>query len=267
VEFIQKHGFRQIVVVGGDGTLNEVVNGLFRQNICQPSDILLGLISVGTGNDWGRMYEIPASYKKQVRMLQKRHTILQDAGQASYRLSGEVENRYFVNVAGMGYDALVAEKTNAAKQKGKGGTITYLLNLISGLFQYRSIHLEISVDGKVAFTGKVFSLSIGICKYNGGGMMQLPDAIPDDGQLDMTIIRQITRYRVVTNLKYLYDGTFVNLPEVNQYRGKVITITSKPAHRLYLETDGESLGHSPLVLKVIPKAVRLIVRKKYAAVV
>ncbi len=96
--------------------------------------------------------------------------------------------------------------------------------------------------------------------------MQLPNAIADDGLFDVTVIRKTTKYRIVTNIKNLYDGSFINMPEVTQYTGKRITINSTPARKLYLETDGESLGHSPLDFQVIPKAVRLIVRKRYQKV-
>jgi YegS/Rv2252/BmrU family lipid kinase len=262
-ELIEKNGFKKIIVVGGDGTLNEVVNGILKQDRYRPDEITAGLITVGTGNDWARMYEMPESYKKQINIISKGHTFLQDVGQVKYLYSKDSENRYFINIAGMGYDALVAQKTNLMKEKGKGGPIAYLINLISGLFQYKSVHLDIVADGRKVFSGKVFSMSIGICKYNGGGMMQLPNAVADDGLFDITVIRKTTKYRIVTNIKNLYDGSFVNMPEVTQYTGKEITITSTPAHKLYLETDGESLGHSPLYFKVIPRTVRLIVRKKY----
>lgn len=271
IELVKKHieenGVKKIIVVGGDGTLNETVNGIFKQKRFKTQEITLGLITVGTGNDWGRMYDMPESYKKQVKQLLKGHTLLQDVGEVDFSYSKDEQKRYFINIAGMGYDALVAQKTNMMKQQGKGGAIAYLVNLISGLFQYKSVHLEIDADGKNIFSGKVFSMSIGICKYNGGGMMQLPDAIPDDGLFDITIIRKTTKYRIVSNIKNLYDGSFIKMPEVDQFKAEKVTITSKPAHRLYLETDGESLGHSPLDFKVIPRAVRLIVKKKYSTVI
>jgi YegS/Rv2252/BmrU family lipid kinase len=266
ISHTEENGMKNIIVVGGDGTLNEAVNGIFKQKKYPTDEITLGLVSVGTGNDWGRTYEMPDTYSKQVKMIQKGHTTLQDVGQVEFRFSEDKEKRHFINMAGMGYDALVAQKTNLSKQQGKGGTISYLLNLVTGLFQYKSIHLDIEADGKKVFSGKVFSMSLGVCKYNGGGMMQLPDAVPDDGILDMTIIRKTTKYRIVTNLKNLYDGSFVMMPEVEQHRGKTVTITSKPARRLYLETDGESLGHSPLLFTVIPKSARMIVRKKYSVI-
>lgn len=263
---IEEAAFNRILVVGGDGTLNEAVNGIFRQQRFKTAEVTLGLITVGTGNDWGRMYEMPESYKKQIKLLKKGYTFLQDVGEVDYRHAIDEEKRYFINIAGMGYDALVAKKTNLMKQRGKGGALAYLINLISGLFQYKNTYLDIVADGKNIFSGNVFSMSIGICKYNGGGMMQLPDAIPDDGLFDITVIRKTSKYKIVSNIKNLYDGSFVSMPEVEQYTGNMITIKSKPPQKLYLETDGESLGHSPLDFKVIPKAIRLIVRKRYSVI-
>ncbi len=262
IEMVEKLGFKKIIVVGGDGTLNEVVNGLLRQKRISPPEVRLGMITVGTGNDWARMYEMPASYKKQIKILRKGYTFLQDVGQVEYLYSKDQEKRYFINIAGMGYDALVAQKTNTMKQKGKGGPIAYLVNLISGLFQYKSVHLNIEADGKKVFSGKVFSMSIGICKFNGAGMMQLPNAIPDDGLFDMVIIRKTTKYRIVTNIKNLYDGSFITMPEVSYFHGKKFKVEARPENKLYLETDGESLGHSPLYFEIIPRAINLIVRKR-----
>ncbi len=259
---IQEKGYRKIIAVGGDGTLNEVVNGIFQQKRYKETEIILGMITVGTGNDWARMYSFPKNYKKAVKILRKERTFLQDVGKVKYRYDSSEGYRYFVNMAGMGYDALVAKKTNLMKAKGRGGTFVYLFNLLTGLFQYEDTQLNIIVDGKQVFDGRVFSMSIGICKYNGGGMMQLPNAIPDDGLLDMTLIRKTTKFRIVSNIKNLYDGSFIHMPEVETYSGKRISITSTPRHSIYLETDGESLGTSPLDFEVVPKAIKLIVRKK-----
>ncbi len=265
-DLIEKEGFRKIIVVGGDGTLNEVVNGVFKQMRYRTMEIQIGLITVGTGNDWGRMYEIPETYKEQVKIIRNGRFILQDIGVVKYRHASEEDNRYFANIAGMGYDALVAKKTNVMKQKGKGGAIVYLLNLLSGLFQYKNVQLDIEADGKHVFSGKVFTMSIGICKYNGAGMMQLPFAVPDDGLFDVTVIRKTTKLRVVKNIKNLYDGSFISMPEVETFTGKKFTIRSTPSDKLFLETDGESLGHSPLDFEVIPRAAKMIVRKRYAII-
>jgi len=255
---IQK-GLKRIIVVGGDGTLNEVVNGIFNQNFIPSSEILLGMIPVGTGNDWGRMYDLPKKYKKAIQVIREEKVFTQDVGHIQFHSTKGQEERYFVNVSGMGYDALVALKTNKMKDRGRGGTLTYLMNIFTGLFQYRNTHFNIRVDDKEVFSGKVLSMNLGICKYNGGGLMQVPDAIPDDGLLDITVIKGISKMTIVRNVAKLYDGSFIKLKFVDQFRGAKCTIVSKPKGIALLEADGESLGHSPLEFTVIPKALNIII--------
>ncbi|MCF6172093.1 MAG: diacylglycerol kinase family lipid kinase [Bacteroidales bacterium] len=257
---IEEEGFTNILVVGGDGTFNEVANGIFSQKKHKTTDITLGMITVGTGNDWGRMYDMPEEYSEQIKIIQKAKTFVQDVGVVKYQSRQNRANRYFVNIAGMGYDALVTHKTNRMKRKGKGGALVYLFNLLRALFQYKVTQLEIEADGKKVFSGKIFSMSIGICKFNGAGMMQLPYAIADDGLLDVTVIRKTSKIKVIRNIKNLYDGSFIQMKEVETFRGEKFTIRSEPAHELYLETDGESLGNSPLDFEIIPKAIKLIVK-------
>jgi len=258
-------GFKKVLVVGGDGTLNEVVNGIFKQKSYPSKDILVGMIPVGTGNDWGKMYNLPGKYKKAIEVIKKEHVFTQDIGHIRFDSSEGQQERYFVNVSGMGYDALVALKTNRMKDKGRGGTLAYLLNIFTGLFQYRNTHFNIKVDGKEVFNGKVLSMNLGICKYNGGGLMQVPDAIPDDGLLDITVIKGISKFAIVRNVAKLYDGSFIKLKFVEQFRGGSCTIVSKPKGVVLLEADGESLGHSPLHFKVIPKALNVIIPEQTQA--
>lgn len=252
-------GYKKILVVGGDGTLNEVVNGVFRQKRYPVKDIILGMIPVGTGNDWGRMYDLPKKYKKAIEVVKKGHVFTQDVGHIHFDSDEGQEERYFVNVSGMGYDALVALKTNRMKDKGRGGTLAYLLNIFTGLFQYRNTYFNIKIDDEEVFKGKVLSMNLGICKYNGGGLMQVPDAIPDDGLLDITVIKGISKFKIVKNVAKLYDGSFTRLNFVEQFRGSSCTIISKPKGVVLLEADGESLGHSPLRFKVIPRALNVII--------
>jgi len=260
-----QEGFKKILVVGGDGTLNEVVNGIFNQKSYPAKDILVGMIPVGTGNDWGKTYDMPRKYKQAIEVIKKEHVFTQDIGHIRFDSSEGPQERYFVNVSGMGYDALVALKTNRMKDKGRGGTLAYLMNIFTGLFQYRNTHFNIKVDGKEVFKGKVLSMNLGICKYNGGGLMQVPDAIPDDGLLDITVIKGISKFTIIKNVAKLYDGSFIKLKFVEQFRGGSCTIVSKPEGVVLLEADGESLGHSPLQFTVIPKALNVIIPEKYRA--
>lgn len=258
IEHIEQ-GYKNIIVTGGDGTLNEVVNGVFLQKKVDTTDIKIGMIPVGTGNDWGRMYQIPSEYEKSIAIIKKDKTFIQDAGRVKFSHHGEVKSRVFANMSGMGYDALVAKKTNLMKEKGGGGPFAYLINLFLGLIQYKHTNINLIIDNQNVFEGKTFSLSIGICKYNGGGMMQLPNAIPDNGLFDVTLIRKASKFKVISNIKNLYDGSFIKIPEVTTFTGKHIQIGSDPGNALFLETDGESLGHSPFEFTIIPKSIKLIV--------
>jgi diacylglycerol kinase (ATP) len=255
MEFIEK-GYRNIAVVGGDGTMNEVVNGIFSQQVVPPQDITLGMIPVGTGNDWSRMFGIPFEYKGAIDLLKKGTTFLQDVGKIYYFKKEQPQVRYFMNIAGMGYDALVAKKANLQKEKGKGGPFSYFFFIFTGLFQYRFIEAVIEIDGQQVFKGEVFSMNVGICKYSGGGMMQVPFAVPDDGLLDITLIKKAPKWMVIRYANKLYDGTLVNLNFVNTYKGKSVRI--RATGKLYLEADGESLGNSPFVYEILPRSLQIV---------
>jgi YegS/Rv2252/BmrU family lipid kinase len=252
-------GYRHICVVGGDGTLNEVLNGIMNQTTVPTSEITLGMIPVGTGNDWCRMFDVPFDYLKAIQVLEKKKTFLQDAGRVTYYQNEEKVMRYFMNVAGMGYDALVNKKTNLLKEKGKGGPLIYLYFVFASLFQFKFIDAVIEVDGKMMFKGEIFSMNVGICQYNGGGMIQVPYAIADDGLLDLTLIKKTGKWRVVRYAHKLFDGTLVNLPIVATFRGENIRIRS--TGKVFLETDGESLGHTPFTFEILPRCIRIVTGK------
>lgn len=255
--FIKK-GYRKFIVVGGDGTLNEVVNGIFFQKNVATVEFTIGMIPIGTGNDWCRTFKIPFDYEKAIKVIDKGTTFVQDVGKVNYFSSTTSKRRYFVNVAGIGYDAVVAAKTNKDKELGRGGPLTYLKNLFTSLLFFKHSETEITIDGQPEIRkNKTFSLSVGICKYNGGGMKQLPNAIPDDGLLDMTHIKKLGKFTVLKEVKNLYDGSFINHPKVETLTGRTFHIESNPA--ITLEADGESLGHSPFTFEIIPGSLRIVV--------
>jgi YegS/Rv2252/BmrU family lipid kinase len=253
-------GFRKFISVGGDGTFNEVVNGLFMQQTIDIDEFTVAIIPVGTGNDWGRMFGIPNDYRKAIEVISAGETFIQDVGRISYFVDEKMQSRYFVNIAGMGFDALVAQKTNKQKAEGKGNALAYFYNLFTGLFEYKPAVTDFYVDGKkVSFN--TFSVSVGICRYNGGGMKQLPDAIPDDGLLDMTIIKKIGLGTVFAQLRNLYTGSFIKHPKVATFRGSNIRIHSRKKGFM-MEADGESLGESPFEVSIITRALKTIIKTK-----
>ena len=251
-----ENGYRKIISLGGDGTHNEVANGILQQTTVPSHMVKLAMIMVGTGNDWARTYDIPLSYKSSVEIIQRENSFRQDAGIVTYYRGETKESRYFVNVAGMGFDALVAHKTNLQKEAGKGNAFSYLLNIFSSLFSHKERKTEILIDGQ-SIKAEVFSMNVGICKYNGGGMKQTPNAVPDDGLLDVTIIRKVSPFYVIRNVKKLYNGSFIHLPEVSTHRGESVVISGQK--QIFLEVDGESMGHSPFEFGILPKAISIIV--------
>lgn len=248
-------GYRKIAAVGGDGTMNEVVNGVFLQEMVPSSEITLGIITVGTGNDWGRMFGIPTDYEGAIRLLKRNETCVSDAGVVEYSHAEGKGKRYFINIAGLGFDAVVVRRTNKQKEKGRTGKAIYFYNLIRSLLFYSHTHTDVVIDGRLV-TNQTFTISLGIGKYSGGGMKQTPNAIYDDGLFDITIIKRMRKGEIIRSLKKLYDGTILEHPRIEGHTGKNIIINSTPP--IHLEADGESLGYSPIEFNIIPSAVNVI---------
>jgi YegS/Rv2252/BmrU family lipid kinase len=248
-------GFRKIMTVGGDGTLNEVLNGVFTSGSCPANDITLSLIPVGTGNDWGRMFGIPLEYEKAVKIISDNKTLLHDVGLVSYYNGTENHKRYFINIAGLGFESVVVRKTNIQKDKGHGGKLIYFYNLLTSLLSYKNTKAEIIIDGEITHAN-VFSLNVGNGRYCGGGMRQTPRALPDDGLLDVTIINGMGKFEIIRNLKILYDGTILQHPKIDGYKCSHVKVSSGSI--IYAEADGESLGHTPVEFSIIPSAINIV---------
>jgi YegS/Rv2252/BmrU family lipid kinase len=248
-------GFRKIISIGGDGTLNEIINGIFTQDHCPTTEITLGLIPVGTGNDWGRMFGIPLVYEGAVQVIKEGKLMLHDVGVISYYIGEEKVKGYFINIAGLGFESIVVRKTNKQKDKGMSNKAIYFYNLLSSLLTYRHTLADITIDGKTG-REKIFSINVGNGRYCGGGMRQTPDALPDDGLLDITVIKEISKIEIIKSLKILYDGTILSHPKVDGYRSNNLKVSSDSL--LYLEADGESLGHTPVEFGIIPSAVNIV---------
>ncbi len=254
-------GYRKIIVIGGDGTLNEVVNGLFIQKAVEPCEILLAVIAVGTGNDWVRTFGIPQHYSEAIRAIREERSFLQDVGTVTYTESHYTQTRYMVNVAGLGFDAHVISTFNHLKMKGYKGGWMYLYSILKSYFRYKSSGARIWVDDKVVFNDLMFSLAIGICKYNGGGVQQLPNALADDGLLDLTIIRPVHWWHIVFRLKKLFNGDIYQIGHVIHAQGRKVKIEAAPS--IQLETDGELMGGTPVEVNIRQRAIRVVVTREF----
>ncbi len=262
---IVEKGYRKFIAVGGDGTNNEVINGIFTQDLVPTTQITMATIPVGTGNDWRRTFDFPLDYQKVIKIIKTGYLFAHDVGKLNYYNDGDPKIRYFLNAAGTGLDEMVCDATNTLKQQGKGGAIRYLVSLVKCLLNYKITHIQIDIDDKLIYDDEILSLSVGNCRFNGGGMMMMPNAIPDDGLLDVTVIKKVSMLKFAANIKRIYDGTFVKkLKEVTTFRGKKIRIVSIPPHKLKVETEGESLNNSPFEFEVLPKAINMVVKQNAA---
>lgn len=165
------------------------------------------------------------------------------------------------NVAGVGFDAAVNRRYNHLKEEGKRGKWLYLWSTLKAIMRYNSTGVKVYVDDKLEVNDLVYSATIGIGKYNGGGMLQTPDAVADDGLFDLTVIRRMNPLQVLYNFKVLFNGRIYRLHSTSLNRGRTIRIESSP--EIAIEVDGEALGESPFEFEVIDRAVRVVVSEKF----
>ena len=254
-------GYRNIIVAGGDGTLHEVINGLFIQKCVEPSEVTIAVIPVGTGNDWIRMYGLPTRYAAVIRAIKEGYTFLQDVAAVEYEESRYRQTRYMANVAGVGFDAAVIKRGQSMDNGKKRGASFYIRALVNTFFRYKPTGVKIWVDDKLLHNNLLFSLAVGVGKYNGGGIQQLPQSVADDGLLDVTLIKPIHWWHVVFRLRRFFNGEIYSIGHVQHIQGSKIRIESSP--EIYLEIDGELLGGTPVELRVLHRAVKVIVNKSF----
>ncbi len=259
-----KEGYRKIIVVGGDGTLHEVVNGLFIQQVVRPDEVLLAVVAVGTGNDWVRTFGISDRHDEAIRAIREERSFLQDVGVVSYEEAHFRQSRYIANVAGVGFDAFVIRKLTHLQKKGRTSRWRYTWCMIRSFFRYKSTGIKVWVDDRLVYNNLLLSIALGICKYNGGGIQQLPEAVADDGMLDLSLIRPVHFWHILFRLHYLFNGGIYRIGHVSRERGSRIRIESSP--EVSVEADGEILGETPLEFSVVPKAIRIVVGADFGRV-
>ncbi len=250
-------GFGLIAAVGGDGTLNEVVNGMIGADGRPVNpEAVLGLISTGTGCDFARTAGIPRDLTAAAAQLARaRGARSFDIGEITFRLNGQDADthRYFANVAGMGFDAEVIERTEIGGKRG-GGTIPYLTTLLTTISAYRNKDVSLRIDDQT-IAGRMNSVVICNGKYFGGGMEIAPHAALDDGLFHITTLGDFGTIEVMLNTPRLYNGTILSHPKVTEYRGKVLTVESR--QRMMIEADGEMIAPGPATFRIHPALLQL----------
>lgn len=236
-----------MVAVGGDGTVNEVVNGLTDSG--GRALATLGVVPTGRGRDVCRNLGVARDPDVAARRLVEGEETRVDLGVAEW---GENGRRYFVNAAGAGFDAVVAAR---ARVGWGSGTVPYLVAVLGALRAHRSAPATIRLDGALVWTGPLTAAVVANGAYYGGGMKIAPAADPADGRLDLVVLGDLGRLELLRWLPTVYRGGHLANPKVTTHRGGTVFIDAPT--RLPMHVDGEPAGETPVRFSVCPRALRL----------
>jgi YegS/Rv2252/BmrU family lipid kinase len=236
-----------VVAVGGDGTMNEVVNGLMQRDGERP---VLAVIPLGTGMDFVRTYGIPSRFGEAVRVA---------AGDATRTIDvGRVEHaqgvRYFANVGSVGMSAAVAQRANGMS-KALGGKATFFYALTRVFLEWQNTPITVDLDDGTRRESRMHDVIVANGRWHGGAMQLAPDAAPDDGEFDIVLIGDVNKRDFVTTAPKIYKGTYLSHPKVELLRSRSVSVAAP--ERLPIELDGEQVGTTPARFEVVPGALRV----------
>jgi diacylglycerol kinase (ATP) len=244
-----EQGASLLVAVGGDGTVNEVVQGLAGRD-----GVELAVIPRGTGWDFARTYGIPRRFEEAVAVARDGRARPIDLGRAHYRAwDGAEAESYFANIASAGMSGAIAKRANETS-KALGGKVSYLWATLAVFARWQNDEVRVAVDGERR-TGRMHDVIVANGRYIGGGMKICPDAEPDDGLFDVLLIGDLTKRDLMLTLPKTYRGTHLPHPKAEVLRGaRVVVEAGEP---LPIELDGEQLGTTPVSFEVVAQALRL----------
>ena len=167
---------------------------------------------------------------------------------------------YMANVGGVGFDANICHQVNFEKNSGKSGKILYLKVLVSNVLRCKPFRCRVVADGKTIFEGDSLSIAMGVGKYSGGGMMQVPDAVMDDGLLDVTIIPVLPIFKIIRAVPTLFSGKLLSSnPELIFARCANLTVEPLDGPGVRVEVDGEVIGNIPISVDRLPGQLNVLI--------
>lgn len=252
-------GYRRIIAVGGDGSLHEVFNGTCRWCAATgvpTEEFLLGVVPIGSGNDWIRSLAVPNDTIEVVDLIRRNSFGRMDVMRVK---SSGGKTAYMANIGGVGFDSHVCKRVNAQKESGRRGKLIYLNSLRYTIFNLKSINISVVADGEVVYTGLCYSVAFGNGRYSGSGMRQVPLAVLDDGLLDYTIIPKTPLLKVVKELPRLFNGTLHQSVYVisGKCRSLQIVPMDEQSNDIF-ELDGEIEGLLPMSIEVTGHMINVI---------
>jgi YegS/Rv2252/BmrU family lipid kinase len=261
-------GASTVVCAGGDGTVNEVVNGLMAvEEKLRPA---LAIIPCGTGTDFARGLNLPRDLDAIASMLKACKTKSIDVGLVSFVRAGQALSRYFINIAGLGFDGEVSDVVN--RQGKRGGSAAYFLTVFKVLAGYQNKHARVTLvepDKSERVIDDEFNLiAVSNGRYFGGGMLVSPHADPFDGLFHVIVIKAMGRAEFAANFPKVYRGTHLSHSKVSEYLVSEVRVDLLPhpqgegwgeGQRIFLEAEGELFGEAPAHFRVLPGALRLVI--------
>jgi diacylglycerol kinase (ATP) len=242
-------GAELLVAVGGDGTVNEVVNG-----IAGADGIELAIVPRGTGVDFVRTFGIPTRLEAAVEVALTGRSRLIDLGRVGYRAwGGRDEEQLFANIASVGMSGAIAKRTNETT-KTFGGKASYLWATLAVFARWQPTEVRVSVDDELR-QGVMHDVIVANGRYFGGGMQICPDADPEDGLFEVLLIGAITKADLVRTMPKIYRGTHLPHPKAELLRGRAVSVEADEP--IPVELDGEQPGTTPARFEVVPRALRL----------
>lgn len=248
--------YQVVVAVGGDGTTNEVVNGLVGHDGAVPSGVALGVLPAGTGSDFLRTFGVPRSLEGVAAVIARGHRRNVDVGRARFlSFDGAPTTRYFINAAEVGLGAEACQAVNRSSKRF-GAVVTYLWSIPVAMLHYRDQPVSFSIDGGPAETVILNNAWIANGSYSGAGIHSAPRARPDDGLLDVVRIVHTGLRQRLRGLGKLRSGAFIDLPQVDYRTARHVEVTAEA--RVPVETDGEPVGTVPATFDLLPARLAVI---------
>jgi diacylglycerol kinase (ATP) len=244
-----------VVVVGGDGTISEVADGLLEAGA---NGTALGMIPRGTGGDFCRLLELPHDPLEAARRIRDGKVRTVDAGRVRFiGHDGAPQSRHFVNVASFGFSSDVALRANRSSKRF-GAKAAFVGATMRTLVAYSNAEVTLAVDGGAPRRVTLLLGAVGNGRFFGGGMKICPESALDDGHLDLVVVGDLGRLEFLTKFPRIYEGTHLSMKQVEGVRLRTLEVRPvDPEAHIPVEIDGETPGRLPATFEVLPGALRL----------
>jgi len=258
-------GRKFIIACGGDGTINEVANGILQTG----EDVELGILPSGTGGDFRRTLGLPTSAREAAKSLREGVTKTIDVGKVTFfNHTDEQVSRYFLNVSSFGLSASINERVKSQNLfkwlpgNTLGGKSNFAFSTLQEVLDTEFVTVRVKIDDQDEKTLNTINFCVANSRYFGGGMKIAPNAKINDGFLDVINIGDIKTAKILLNAYKLYSGSHLSLAEVKSTLAKRIEVSPVDKNQpIFIETDGELPGKLPAVYEIVPNALRVRVPK------